>query len=69
LEQAPVYNKYYSQEEIKQLIVFYESPLGRKVIEVTPLATQETMLIGQEWGEKLGQDIVDELLKEGYIDN
>jgi len=35
--------------------------------EVTPLLTQETMTIGQQWGEKLGQDIVNELIKEGYL--
>jgi hypothetical protein len=65
----PAYNNYYTHNEIKELIAFYESPLGRKMVEVTPLLTQETMLIGQEWGEKLGQDIVNELIKEGYVKN
>lgn len=32
----PVYDKYYSEEELKELIEFYRSPLGGKVIEVTP---------------------------------
>jgi hypothetical protein len=39
------------------------------VVEVTPSITQETMLIGQTWGEKLGQDIVDKLIADGYISN
>jgi hypothetical protein len=65
----PVYNKYYTHDEIKQLIAFYESSLGKKLVEVTPLLTQETMIIGQKWGEKLGQDIVDELIREGYVKN
>ena len=63
----PAYNKYYTHDEIKQLIVFYESPLGKKLVEVTPFLTQETMAIGQKWGEKLGQDIVNELIREGYV--
>jgi len=63
----PLYDKYYSHDEIKQLITFYESPLGRRVVEVTPLLTQETMSIGQAWGEKLGQEILLELIKEGYL--
>jgi hypothetical protein len=63
----PAYNKYYTHDEIKQLINFYESPLGKRLIEITPLLAQETMVIGQEWGEKLGQEIVNELIKEGYI--
>jgi hypothetical protein len=65
----PAYNKYYTHDEIKQLITFYESPLGKKVVEVTPFLTQETMVAGQKWGEKLGQDIVDELIKDNYINN
>jgi hypothetical protein len=65
----PAYNKFYTHDEIKQLIAFYESPIGRKMVEVTPLLAQETMVIGQKWGEKLGQDIVNELIKEGYIKN
>ena len=64
---VPAYNKHYSHDEIKQLIQFYETPLGRKVVEVTPLLTQETMIIGQNWGEKLGQEIVEELMAEGYF--
>ena len=44
----PAYNKYYTHNEIKQLIIFYETPLGKKVIEVTPFLTQETMAIGQK---------------------
>jgi hypothetical protein len=47
---------------------FYESPMGKRMGEVTPLLTQETMAVGQKWGEKLGQDIVNELIKDGYVD-
>ena len=63
----PAYDKYYSHDEIKQLLEFYGTPLGKRVIEITPMLTQDTMAIGQKWGEKLGQEIVNELIKEGYI--
>jgi hypothetical protein len=66
---VPAYSKYYTHDEIKQLIKFYESPLGKRMVEVTPLLTQETMAIGQKWGEKLGQEIVNELIKEGFVNN
>jgi hypothetical protein len=65
---VPAYSKYYTHDEIKQLIKFYESPLGKRMVEVTPLLTQETIAVGQKWGEKLGQDIVNELIKDGYVD-
>jgi len=65
---VPAYSKYYTHDEIKQLIRFYESPLGKRMVEVTPLLTQETMTIGQQWGEKIAQDIINELVKEGYLE-
>ena len=64
---VPVYSKYYTHDEIKQLIRFYESPIGKKMIKVTPQLSQETMAIGQKWGERLGQEIVNELIKDGYV--
>ena len=66
---VPAYSKYYTHDEIKQLILFYESPLGKRMVEVAPLLTQETMAIGQKWGEKLGQEIVNELIRDGYINS
>ena len=63
----PAYDKYYTHDEIKQLLAFYQSPLGKRMIEITPLLTQDTMAIGQKWGERLGQDIANELIREGYI--
>ena len=63
---VPVYNKYFTHDEIKQLLLFYESPLGKRMIEIAPLLSQETMAIGQKWGERLGQEIVNELIKDGY---
>jgi len=68
-ECIPIYSKYYTHDEIKQLITFYQSPLGRKMISVAPSIQQETMNIGQKWGEQLGHDIVDELISEGYLED
>jgi hypothetical protein len=66
---VPIYSKYYTHDEIKRLIAFYETPLGKKAVEVTPLLTRETMELGRAWGERLGRDIVGELIREGYVRN
>ena len=66
---VPVYDRHFTHDEIRQLIAFYESPIGRRFVEVSPLLNQETMAIGQRWGEQLGQDIVNELIREGYLRN
>jgi hypothetical protein len=62
----PVYDKYFSHDDIKQLIQFYESPIGKKLLDVNPLITHESYRIGEEWGQKLALDILDELMRQGY---
>jgi hypothetical protein len=46
----PVYDKHLSHAEIKELIKFYETPVGRKMISVMPAITAESMQVGQQWG-------------------
>lgn len=62
----PVYDKYYTEGEIDQLIAFYNTPIGKKTIEVLPLISQESMAAGQEWGKKIGQKIAQKLKDKGY---
>jgi len=50
---VPLYEKYYTEGEINQLLAFYNSPLGKKTIAVMPQLTQESMQIGAEWGQKV----------------
>ncbi|MDR1626179.1 MAG: DUF2059 domain-containing protein [Spirochaetia bacterium] len=63
-----IYDRHFSHEEILALIEFYESPLGRRLVEETPGITQDSMAAGQEWGMRLGQQIMLELEKSGYLD-
>jgi hypothetical protein len=39
----PLYGKYYTEEELKDLLEFYKSPVGQKVTEVTPRITRDAM--------------------------
>lgn len=64
---VPIYAEYFTHEEIKQLLAFYDTPLGQKVIATLPAIMQESMAAGQKWGEQLGQQIHDELKAEGYF--
>lgn len=64
---VPIYAKYFTHDEIKQLLAFYRTPLGQKVIGTLPAVMQESMMAGQKWGEKLSQQLVDELKAEGYM--
>ena len=65
---VPVYDKHFTHSEIKAIIAYQESPIGKKVIEKQPLIMTESMQIGQAFGEKLGmkvyQILQDEKAKE-----
>jgi len=54
---APVYDKHYTHDEIKGLIEFYETELGKKTIQVLPALVQESIQLGQQWGQGLGPEI------------
>lgn len=45
--------KYYTHDDVKKMIEFYQSPVGKKIQEVTPKMTKEQIQAGQEWGMEL----------------
>jgi uncharacterized protein len=66
---ARVYAKHFSHDEVRSLIAFYESPLGRKVVETLPAVAQESIAVGTQWGSAhmpaAMQRIQERLKKEG----
>jgi len=60
----PLYDKYYSLQDLKAANTFYESPAGQRILSVTPQITQEAMKIGQAWGQEKAQEVEQALKKE-----
>lgn len=44
----PLYDKFFTEAELKDLLEFYKSPTGRKSIEVLPELTRESFRLAQE---------------------
>ena len=63
---VPIYAKYFTHDEVKQLLAFYQTPLGQKMIANQPAIMQESMEAGQKWGGQLGARVARELEAEGY---
>ena len=59
-----LYDKYYTNDEIKGLIAFYETPLGQKTIQILPALSAESMSRGQKLGEQAGQRAFQRFLQE-----
>ncbi len=55
----PVYEKHFNIFELNQLVSFYESPLGQKLVRVSPQLLTESLSLGREWGLSLVPEIID----------
>jgi hypothetical protein len=44
--------KYYTPEELDELAKFYASPLGKKMIQIMPQVTRDTMAFAQERAQR-----------------
>lgn len=63
---VPIYNKYFTHNEIKDIIKFYDTPTGKKMIMLLPMITHEAMQAGENWGRKIGNKIIKKLKEKGY---
>jgi len=63
---VPVYDRHLTHSEVISLIGFFEGPVGKKLISVQPSIMRESMQVGQQWGEKIGNEVTAELQKKGY---
>jgi uncharacterized protein YqeY len=65
----PIYDKYFTEEEIRQIIAFYKTTTGKKIISTMPLVMQEAMTAGEAWGKQVGEKIFKRLKEKGYVNN
>ena len=61
---ATSYDKYLSDGDIKGLILFYQTPLGRKTLTVLPKLNVELQTQGMQIGQQLGKESMEEVLSE-----
>ena len=54
----PVYKKYLTLDDLKEIIKFYETPVGKKLSEMNPKATAEILPIAQQIGMQTMQELM-----------
>ncbi|WP_313215037.1 DUF2059 domain-containing protein [Soonwooa sp.] len=67
MKMSVVYIKYYTSQDLDELIKFYQTPVGKKTISTLPQIMQEGMEIGKLWGAENAARILEDLEKEGYF--
>jgi hypothetical protein len=63
---VPIYDRYYTLDEIHDLTRFYESPVGQKTIKVLPKLSAEAIDAGQQWGQTITDRAMRKLRQKGY---
>lgn len=61
---VPIYANNLEPADVEELIRFYRSPTGQRFLEKQPVIMQQSMVVGQKWGEKLATEALAELQKK-----
>jgi hypothetical protein len=69
-EVARQYAEHFSEQELKDILAFYQSPAGKKLLIEQPKVVNGSMQFAQDWANKLSTEVTakmrDELKKRGH---
>jgi hypothetical protein len=69
-EVARAYAMHFSEAEMKELVTFYKSPLGKKVLTEEPLAVEDAFKKAQDWSIAFSDQVLarfrTEMKKKGH---
>ena len=69
-EVALVYASHFTEQELKDLVAFYKSPLGQKMLKEEPLALDQGMKRAQDWSQEFSEAVLvrirSEMTKKGH---
>ena len=58
---VPIYVKHVQDADLDAAIAFYSTPSGKRFVKAQPAILQESMAVGQQWGERLGKKAMEEI--------
>ena len=69
-EMAKLYATHFTEQELKAILAFYQSPVGKKVLVEQPTVVDLSMRYAQDWANKLSDQVIAqmrvELKKRGH---
>lgn len=63
-EVAKTYASKFTEQELKELLAFYQSPLGRKVVQQEPASLDESMKVAQTWSQNVSDEVFSRMRAE-----
>jgi hypothetical protein len=69
-EVSRIYAQHFTEAELKDIITFYKSPSGKKMLAQEPAALSESLTAAQDWANKFSDTVLErfrtEMQKKGY---
>jgi hypothetical protein len=69
-QMARAYAAHFTEQELKDLLVFYKTPLGQKVVKEEPVAIEDGLKNAQNWADSFSQTVMarirTEMQKKGH---
>ena len=69
-EVAKIYAENFTEQELKELLAFYNSPIGKKMVAEQSTVVNASLKFAQDWANKLSEEVTgkmrDELKKKGH---
>jgi hypothetical protein len=63
-EMAKAYASHFTESELKEMLAFYSSPVGRKMSMEEPKAMAQGMNFAQEWAQKFSEEVLSKYRSE-----
>ena len=67
---AAIYARNFTVAELNEVAAFYRGPTGLKFVQKLPSVMQESMVVGQQFGQTVGTELqkrmIEELRKKGH---
>ena len=55
---ARTYAEHFTDAELKEMLVFYQSPTGRKMVAQEPKILDDSMNYAGQWGDTLSEEVI-----------
>lgn len=67
---ARIYATQFTEQELKELLAFYQSPVGKKALVTEPKVLDQAMTYAGTWGDNLSQEVIasmrEDMKKRGH---
>jgi hypothetical protein len=69
-EVAKVYAQRFTEPELKEIVAFYKTPIGKKMSIEEPIALDQSLKVAQAWATRFSDEVLErfraEMKKKGY---